>query len=137
MGSDSCVSLHFSAEDRRMPLLRPVTPAERRHPAPERVAAIATGQDGVVSRAQLLANGISDSAISRWVASGRLHRIHPRVYTVGHPALSLNGRLWAAMLFAGPGAAFSHTTAAWLWQILEVEPARIHLTVPGRRRSIP
>jgi Protein of unknown function (DUF559) len=32
---------------------------------------------------------------------------------------------------------FSHTTAAWLWRLVDAEPRRIHLTVPGRRSSLP
>ena len=32
---------------------------------------------------------------------------------------------------------FSHTTAAWVWGLIETEPKRIHITVPGRRRSLP
>lgn len=77
------------------------------------------------------------AAISRWLAAGRLHRVHPRVYALGHPALSLDGRLAAALLYGGDQAAFSHATAAWLWSLADVEPKRIHLVVPGRRRSLP
>ena len=36
-------------------------------------------------------------------ADGRLHRIHRQVYALGHAALSLQGRLWAALLYARPG----------------------------------
>jgi Transcriptional regulator, AbiEi antitoxin/Protein of unknown function (DUF559) len=120
-----------------MPLLRPVTPAERDGRDTECIAAMATQQGGVASRAQLAALGLSRSAISRWVAAGRLHRIHPGVYSVGHSALSLDARLRAALLYGGGRAVFSHTTAAWLWRLIDVEPKRIHLTVPGRRSSLP
>jgi hypothetical protein len=81
--------------------------------------------------------GITDSAISRWVASGRLHRVHRRVYAVGHRALSLEGRLHAALLYAGRDSALSHTTAAWIWQLIAANPRRIHVSVPNRRRSLP
>lgn len=39
--------------------------------------------------------------------------------------------------YAGPRAVLSHTTAAWVWSLIETEPTRIHVTVPGRRRSLP
>ena len=58
------------------------------------------------------------------------------MYALGHSALSLQGRLWAALLYAGPKAVVSHTTAAWLWSLIDAEPNQIHLTVPGRRRSL-
>jgi Transcriptional regulator, AbiEi antitoxin/Protein of unknown function (DUF559) len=112
-------------------------PAERGQPDARRLATLAEKQYGVVSRAQLLSAGVSDSAISRWVVSGRLHRIHPRIYALGHAALSLEGRLRAALMYAGSRAALSHTTAAWAWRLIEAEPIGIHLTVPGRRRSLP
>ncbi len=64
-----------------------------------------------------------------------MHRIHPGVYAVGHTALDIEGHLIAALLYAGPGSALSHTTAVWWWQLLDTEPETIHLTVKGRRRS--
>jgi predicted transcriptional regulator of viral defense system len=101
------------------------------------VGQLAESQDGVVGRQQLQRNGLSGTMIARWLQAGRLHRIHPHVYALGHRALSLRGRLWAALLYAGPDAVFSHSTAAWLWSLIDAEPKRIHITVPGRRRSLP
>jgi Protein of unknown function (DUF559) len=121
----------------RIPLPRPVTPAERGRIDTERLADLATRQSGVVSRAQLESVGVSDSALSRWVQGRRLHRIFPRVYALGHSALSLDGRLFAALLYGGEKAVLSHTTAAWVWSLIDAEPSRIHLTVPGRRSSLP
>ena len=120
-----------------MRALRRVAPAQRDKRDTEGLAALATRQRGVVSGSQLKALGLSRSAISRGVARGHLHRIHPAVYAVGHSALSIDARLQAALLYAGRGSAFSHTTAAWLWRLVEAEPKRIHLTVPGRRSSLP
>lgn len=120
-----------------MPLLRRVAPAQRDKRDTVGLATLATRQDGVVSRDQLDSLGFSRSAISRWVATERLHRIHPGVYSVGHSALALDARLVAALLYAGDRAVLSHTTAAWLWRLIDAEPKRIHLAVPGRRSSLP
>jgi predicted transcriptional regulator of viral defense system len=97
----------------------------------------AEAQHGVASRAQLAELGFSGGAISRWLKAGRLHRIHPHVYAVGHTALPLEGRLWAALLYAGPGAVLSHTTAGWIWSLIEDAPRRIHLTTAGASSSLP
>jgi hypothetical protein len=121
----------------RMVDVRQSTPAQRAKVDASGVARLAKRQGGVLSRGQLEAAGVSSSAVSRWVDLGRLHRIHCRVYALGHTALPVEGRLHAALLYAGHGAAFSHTTAGWLWQIIDTEPTRIHLTVPGRRLSLP
>jgi hypothetical protein len=120
-----------------MALLRPNAPGQRGKLDPDRLAQLAARQSGVVSRAQLELTGVSDSAISRWVAGCRLHRVHPGVFAVGHASLSLEARLFAALLYGGDQALFSHTTAAWIWSLIDAEPRRIHLTVPGRRHSLP
>jgi predicted transcriptional regulator of viral defense system len=120
-----------------MPQPRPVAPAYRAHRGEVAVAELATSQHGVISRAQLIDSGVSGSAIARWVAAGRLHRVHPAVYAVGHSALSLDARLLAALHYAGPDPLLSHTTAGWVWSLIDAAPKRIHVTVPGRRRSLP
>ncbi len=89
----------------------------------------------MVARSQLLELGLSTATISEWVAKGRLHRIHPRVYAVGHPALDLRGRMIAALLYAGPGAALSHQTAGFHYQLLPTQPKLIHVRTPRDRRS--
>jgi predicted transcriptional regulator of viral defense system len=103
----------------------------------EAIRHLAEKQHGVVSRGQLADCGLTDASLARWLDAGRLHRFHRRVYAVGHTALSIDGRLHAALLYAGPGAALSHTTAAWAWSLIDTEPKRIHLTEPGRHRSLP
>jgi predicted transcriptional regulator of viral defense system len=103
----------------------------------DRVRQLAERQHGVISRRQLLECGLSGTRIARWLEAGWLHRVHPHVYAVAHSALSLDGRLNAALRYGGDRAAFSHTTAAWIWSLTEAQPSHIHLTVSGRRRSLP
>jgi Protein of unknown function (DUF559) len=79
-----------------------------------RVAAIAGRQHGVIKRRQLLAAGLTDSAVCRRVERGLLHRVFIAVYAVGHPALSRESRWMAAALAGGQGAALSHLSAAGL-----------------------
>jgi hypothetical protein len=64
-----------------------------------------------------------------------LHLVRSGVYAVGHPRLAREGRLWAALLAAGPGAALSHRTAAALWDLRATTRSRIEVTVErtGRR----
>ena len=73
-------------------------------PLDARIAALAAGQHGVVSTAQLLGLGLSRAAIHRRLAAGRLHRLHRGVFAVGHPSVSPRGRLLAAVLACGPRA---------------------------------
>jgi predicted transcriptional regulator of viral defense system len=112
-----------------------VIPAIRGQHAAFRVARIAERQWGVVTRAQLRGAGLSDAGVDRWVESGRIHRIHRGVYAVGHRSLAIEGRLAAALLYAGPTAMLSYTTAAWWWGIQKTAPRLIHISAPGRRAS--
>jgi hypothetical protein len=102
--------------------------------APPRLRELAKRQWGVFSRAQLRRCGFSDAGIARAVGRGWLVRVHPGVYALGHDALPIEGRLVAALLYAGPGSALSHTTAAWWWGVFETAPRVIHISSGHRRR---
>jgi len=95
------------------------------------VAALATRQHGLVTRRQLVALGLSASAIDRRIRAGRLMILFPAVFAVGHAALSQRGRWLAATLACGPAAALSHGTAAALWELTPGQPHKYHVTVPG------
>jgi very-short-patch-repair endonuclease len=88
-------------------------------------AALAARQHGVVSTAQLLAIGLSSSAIGRLVAAGLLIRLHRGVYAVGHARVSWHGGLWAAVL--ATNGVLSHGTAAAVWDLRRA-PMAIHVT---------
>ena len=101
-----------------------------------RVAAIAACQHGVITHEQLLAAGVSRATITRWAAVGHLHRLHRGVYAVGHANVTREGRLLAAVLACGEGAALSHSSACQLWGLAREIPGPIHVSVPrGCRRS--
>lgn len=103
--------------------------------ADRRVAALAARQHGVVHFDQLLAAGLSRSAIKHRVGRGWLHRIHRGVYAVGHAALTVDGRCAAALLACGEDAALSHWSAAGRYVLAE-PPVLVHVTVPAERRPI-
>jgi very-short-patch-repair endonuclease len=77
--------------------------------------------DGVYTRAQLLAGGMSNREVSR------LHRILPAIYSMAEPGYS---ELCAAVTLWKPTAILSHSTAAWLWGLLEEAPPIVEATVP-------
>jgi predicted transcriptional regulator of viral defense system len=121
-----------------MPRLVSATPAQRASRATpaldRRIADLAAAQHGVVHRRQLLYLGLSDSAVGRRVAAGRLHRVHRAVYAVGHPVLGAHGRWLAAVLACRPGAVLSHASAGALWEIRPSAAERIDVTLPGAGR---
>src|SRR4051812_22387370 len=99
------------------------------------IAARAERQHGVVTRAQLVADGVGRRAIDRRIAAGLLRPLHRGVFAVGHPALRREAWWIAAVLAAGHGAALSHRSAAALWRIRNDARTRVEVSVPKHRRS--
>jgi hypothetical protein len=99
------------------------------------LAEIAAGQHGVVARSQVVGLGVAGNTVDRWLRSGRLHRLHPGVYAVGHTAITRRGRWMAAVLASGDGAVLSHRSATALWGIWGSGAGSVHVTVPRKGRS--
>jgi very-short-patch-repair endonuclease len=95
--------------------------------------AVANRQLGLLTRDQLRACGLPPSTISRWVKAGLLHRLHPRVYVLGHTAMAPLGAELAAQLACGAGALISHRSAACLWGLIGDRPAVVDVTLVGRQ----
>ncbi len=97
-------------------------------------ATIASGQNGVVSRRQLLSAGIGPGVITRLIRAGFLHPLHRGVYAVGHLALPQFAKEQAALLACGEESVISGRSALYLWGILNAPRAEVDVTVAGRRR---
>ncbi len=89
----------------------------------------------MVGRRQLISRGWSEEEIDWRIRTGRLHRLHAGVYSVGHRLIPREGRWMAAILASGRGAVLSHWSAAHLWMIRPNSRSRIDVTVPHRSRS--
>ncbi len=100
------------------------------------IAAVAGRQYGTITRDQLRCLGLSDDAINRRLAAGRLHLIHRGVYAVGHRALTRNAHWLAAVLAGGSGAALSNQAAGAMWSFIAYS-GRPHVTVPRWKRPQP
>lgn len=104
----------------------------------DRIAEGAAGQHGVVTRSQLVAAGLSPSAVDRRLASGRYRAVHSGVYLV-LPFPVQYTREMAAVLASGPDAVASHVSAAPLWGMRAAADGPVHVITPdnrGRRRGI-
>jgi predicted transcriptional regulator of viral defense system len=103
----------------------------------ESFARLVRRQHGRITWAQLRAFEVPDATISRWARNGYLTRVLPRVYAVGHTAPSREADLWAAVLYAGPGAMLSHASAAHHRGLINYAPSVIHVSTPREKvRSI-
>jgi predicted transcriptional regulator of viral defense system len=102
-----------------------------------RLVEVAERQWGVVSRAQMLAMGVSPAAIATWRRRRRLQVVYRGVYGVGHRSLRTEGQRLAAVLACGPGAVLSHTSAAAHWGLLHTDQTRIDVTALRGRHGAP
>jgi very-short-patch-repair endonuclease len=81
--------------------------------------------------------GVARATVHGWVRSGYLRVVAPRVYAVGHLAPSREADLWAAILYAGPGAAVSHVTAAHWRELADFTGPVIHVSTTRACASLP
>lgn len=92
-----------------------------------RLSRLASGQHGVVTRAQLVDVGLGPSSIARRIDARRLVPVHAGVYLVGHLARAPLATEMAAVLACGRGAVVSHRSAGLIWRL--VSPRRGHVGV--------
>lgn len=99
------------------------------------VARLASRSDGVVTRRQLLATGVSRREIAQRLATGALLREYPGVYRVGHRAPSVEARYLAAVLACGDGALLSGPAAGYLWGLIKGAAPAPHVLAPPNAGS--
>jgi Protein of unknown function (DUF559) len=103
----------------------------------ERVGRFSTGQGGRISWAQLRHLDVPHSTIDDWLRDGSLTRVLPKVYAVGHVASHHVADLWAAVLYAGPGAELSHTSGTAWRELIDYFPRTIEVSTPRDIESLP
>lgn len=100
-----------------------------------RVGRLAAKQFGRVTWAQIRSIGVAPNTIQRWVKSGYVVPVLPRVYAVGHLSTDEPARLFSLVLFAGPAAEISHGTCAHWRGWLRYPVSSTHISTPRRVRS--
>ena len=99
----------------------------------QKLARLARGSYGVVTRAQLVGAGLSPEEIRQRMRRGTLLREHRGVYRVGHRAPSVEARYLAAVRACGEGALLSGRAAAHLLGLLKGPAPPPEVTAPTRR----
>jgi hypothetical protein len=92
------------------------------------------GLHGVVSRQELLADGLGRGAIAHRLTNGRLFTKYDGVYAIGRPDLSVLGERRAIVLACGEGAVLSHRSAAEAWGLRAGGGSTWEVIVPSDRR---
>lgn len=101
----------------------------------EKLREIALDQYGYATTAQAAEVGVSNPSLSMLVKRGRLKRVAFGVYRVPQVAPTIFDRYMLALLWTGcDEAALSHETALDAYEVCDVNPTAIHVTVSARRR---
>ena len=91
---------------------------------------IAEPQAGYFTTAQAAAAGVDRKRLARYAVAGRLERIRRSIYRLVPFPRSPHEDLFVAWLETGPDSVISHDSALALFELSDVLPAAIHVTVP-------
>jgi very-short-patch-repair endonuclease len=96
----------------------------------------AARQEGVLSREQLHALGLSDKQIARRERNHELHELYADAWAVGHGNVTPKAHLIAALLSCGPASFLSHRTAAALHGLRAINVNAIEVTLVADRTYV-
>jgi predicted transcriptional regulator of viral defense system len=105
----------------------------------EELLPLAEQNDGLVTATQARALGIADSVLARLTQRGKLERVARGVYRIPYfPADHLSqyreAVLWVRASQGPEQVTLSHETALGVYGISDVNPSRVHITVPKDAR---
>lgn len=101
----------------------------------DRLRDIALEQYGYVTTQQAVDTGITHASLSMMVKRGRLKREYYGVYRVPQVTYTQIDRYMLAVLWTGASeAVLSHDTALDLYEVCDINPVAIHVTVEKKRR---
>ena len=99
------------------------------------LAELAADQHGFFTLADARAVGYADNTVAQMARRGRLERVSQGVYRIPFlPPGPFAGYMEATLWPAGVRGVLSHATALDLWDVSDVNPAKIHVTVPREHR---
>jgi predicted transcriptional regulator of viral defense system len=111
---------------------------ERQKPDRQGLFMLASEQAGHFTAAQAAEYSVSPALLSYHTATGTLERVFPGVYRFRDYPWSLRDLVVAAWLAVGKDSAVvSLESALDIWDLTDLIPDAIHLTVPRSRRNLP
>lgn len=103
----------------------------------EKARQVVVRQDGVATTAQLESWGVRRDTVARRVTAGDWQRLFRGVVVLQSGPTSWRQQARAALLYAGPGAALTHRSAAYHHGVLRDPGPVMHVTVPHGRTVMP
>lgn len=101
----------------------------------DRLREVAMDQYGYVTKAQATDAGVSKQSLSMLVKRDRIERVAHGIYRIPQVAPTRYDRFMLALLWTGASeAVLSHETALDAYDVCDVNPTAIHVTVNSTRR---
>jgi predicted transcriptional regulator of viral defense system len=94
------------------------------------LGAFALGQGGYFDRADAHRHGVGDRMLHHHTRTGRFERVFPGVYRLAIAPLSRRDEYLLAWVWTNYRGALSHESALALYELSDVVPGRVHVTVP-------
>jgi predicted transcriptional regulator of viral defense system len=99
------------------------------------LAEVAADQHGYFDLADSRAVGYADNTVAQMARRGRIERVSHALYRIAFLPSGRMGPYMAAVMWpVGIRGVISHNTALDLWDVGDVNPAKIHITVPRAHR---
>ncbi len=98
------------------------------------IGVVASRSHGVVTRAELLAAGLTRHQIERCLRTGTLLAVHRGIYRVGHRAPNVLASYLAAVRAGGERALLADGAAGHVFGLLKGRPPPPAIVAPGERR---
>lgn len=100
----------------------------------EKLREVALDQHGFITASQAEDIGVSRPSLSYLVKNNRIERVDRGIYRIPQVPYSPYDALQQTLLWAGEGAFLSHDTALAAWNVCDINPTVIHVTIPKERR---
>lgn len=99
------------------------------------LAELAADQYGLFTLQDARSVGYEPNTVAQMARRGRLERLSQGVYRIAFlPAGALGSYMEAALWPVGVRGVLSHDTALDLWDVSDVNPSKVHITVPRAHR---
>jgi predicted transcriptional regulator of viral defense system len=100
------------------------------------LAELAADQYGLFTLKDAHGVGYAQNTIAQMARRGRLERVSQGVYRIAFlPAGALGSYMEAALWPVGAKGVLSHDTALDLWDVCDVNPSEVHISVPRAHRT--
>jgi predicted transcriptional regulator of viral defense system len=99
------------------------------------LAELAADQYGLFTLQDAHGVGYAPNSVAQMARRGRLERVSQGVYRIAFlPAGALGSYMEAALWPVGVKGLLSHATALDLWDVSDINPSKVHITVPRAHR---